>query len=110
MLLCRVRCVSFLARSSCTISMQKFEVGEMFNVGRPAIFVLPTNCDFLSDKETFLKIQTMIKSRYNESSSFSDNLMKRQSFHAWRGRAKTDFRQGLSVENNTTNRLLSLII
>ena len=101
MLLCRVRCVGILAlSSSCTISMQKFEVGEMFNVGRPAIFFLPTNCDFLSDKETFLKIQTISLIIF----------LKRQSSRAWIGRAKTEFRQGLSVENNTTNRLLSLII
>ena len=34
MLLCRVSCVGILAGSSCTISMQKFEVGEMYIVGR----------------------------------------------------------------------------
>ena len=38
MLLCRVSCVGILARSSCTISMQKFEVGEMYIVGRPTSF------------------------------------------------------------------------
>ena len=38
MLLCRDSCVGILARSSCTISMQKFEVGEMDNVGRPTSF------------------------------------------------------------------------
>ena len=34
----RARCVGILTRSSCTISMQKFEVGEMDYVGRPANF------------------------------------------------------------------------
>ena len=38
MLLCRVSCVGILARSSCTISMQKFEVGEMYIVGQPTSF------------------------------------------------------------------------
>ena len=38
MLLCRVSCVDVLARSSCTISIQKFEVGEMYIVGRPKSF------------------------------------------------------------------------
>ena len=37
-LLCRVSCVGILARSSCTISMQKFEVGEMYIVVRPTSF------------------------------------------------------------------------
>ena len=37
MLLCPVSCVGILARSSCTIAMQKFEVGEMYIVGRPTI-------------------------------------------------------------------------
>ena len=36
--------------------------------------------------------------------------MKRQSFRASRGRGKTEFRQGIRVENGKTNRLLSLII
>ena len=36
--LCRVSCVRILARSSCTIPMQKFEVGEMYIVGRPTSF------------------------------------------------------------------------
>ena len=36
--------------------------------------------------------------------------MKGQSFRAPRGREETEFRQGLRVENGTTNRLLSLII
>ena len=52
---------------------------------------------------------------YNESSSFSNDLMKRKSFRASRGRegggkGKTEFRWGLKVENGTTNRLLSLMI
>ena len=38
MLLCRVSCVGIFARFSCTISMQKFEVGEMYIVGRPTSF------------------------------------------------------------------------
>ena len=38
MLLCRVSFVGTLARSSCTISMQKFEFGEMYIVGRPTSF------------------------------------------------------------------------
>ena len=53
-------------------------------------------------------IQIRIKSReirYNESSLFSNILMKRQSF-AWEG-GGTEFRQGLWVEKGTTNRLLS---
>ena len=45
MLLCRVSCVGILARSSCTLSMQKFEIGEMYIVGRPTRF-FSTNCDF----------------------------------------------------------------
>ena len=57
MLLCRVSCVDILARSSCTLSMQKFEVGEMFNVGRPAIFS-PTNCDSLPAVTTSREITT----------------------------------------------------
>ena len=36
--------------------------------------------------------------------------MKGQSFRALRGREETEFRQGLRVENGTTNRLLSLTI
>ena len=36
--------------------------------------------------------------------------MKHQSFHVLRGRGETEFRQGLRVENGTTNHLLSLII
>ena len=36
--------------------------------------------------------------------------MKGRSFRASRGREETEFRQGLRVENVTTNRLLSLII
>ena len=57
-------------------------------------------------------IQTMIKSGewYNESSSFFNNLMKRQSFRARRGGRGIWFKQGLRVENCTTNRLLSLVI
>ena len=51
------------------------------------------------------------REQYNELSSFSNNLMKRRSFRAsrWRG-GGTEFRQGLRVENGTTNRLLSLMI
>ena len=41
MLLCRVSCVGILARSSCTISIQKFEVDEMYNVGRPTRIFFP---------------------------------------------------------------------
>ena len=38
MLLCLASCLGILARSSCTISMQKFEVGELYIVGRPTRF------------------------------------------------------------------------
>ena len=51
-----------------------------------------------------------LRQGHNESSSFSNDLMKRQSFRASRGRGGTEFRQGLRVENGTSNRLLSLII
>ena len=49
-------------------------------------------------------IQTRIKSRerYNESSCFSNDLMKRKSFRASRGRGgggKTKCRRGLRIEN-----------
>ena len=42
-----------LCRYSCSIlvyyiSMQKFEVGEIYIVGRPTSFFFTTNCDFLS--------------------------------------------------------------
>ena len=36
--------------------------------------------------------------------------MKCQKFRASRGRGKTEFRQGLRVENGTANRLLSLMV
>ena len=51
-------------------------------------------------------IQTKIKSReqYTETSAFSHNLMKRR-----RG-GETEFKQGLTVENGTANRLLFFII
>ena len=54
----------------------------------------------------------MSSERYNESSSFSNNIMKRQSFRAsgGGGEGATEFRLGLRVENGTTNRLPSLII
>ena len=51
---------------------------------------------------------------YNESSSFSNDLMYCKSFRASRaqmgGGGGTEFRRGLKVENGTTNRLLSLMI
>ena len=52
--------------------------------------------------------QTRIKSRkqYNESSSFSNDVMKRQNFRASRGRGET----WTKSRNGTINRLLSLII
>ena len=76
---------------------------------------------------------TQTRTRYNESSSFSNNLMKRESFRASRGMGENEFRQGLRViiyetsklprfarmggggtefrqVHDTTNRLLSLII
>ena len=50
------------------------------------------------------------REQYNESSSFSNDLMNRKSFNASRERGKTEFRRGLRVENFTTNRLVSLMI
>ena len=44
----------------------------IITVGQQILFS-PTNCDFLSDKEKKMKIQKMIKSRYNVSFSFSNN-------------------------------------
>ena len=38
--------------------------------------------------------------RYNESSSFSNNLMKRESFRATRGMGENDFRRGLKGSGN----------
>ena len=38
---------------------------------------------------------TQTRTRYNESSSFSNNLMKRESFRASRGMGENEFRQGL---------------
>ena len=35
--------------------------------------------------------------RYNESSSFSNNLMKRESLRATRGMGENEFRRGLRV-------------
>ena len=50
------------------------------------------------------------RERYNESSSFANDLMKRKSFRASRRRGDgTEFRQGLRVENGNKNRLLSLM-
>ena len=75
--------VGILARSSYTIFMQKFEVGVLcWSAGN---FFPYEVCNFLSIKETFLKIQTMIKSRSNVSSSLSNKLIKRQSLRASRG-------------------------
>ena len=90
MLLCRESCVDILARSSCTISMQKFEVGEIYNVGRPAIF-FPLTVFFLSAVTTSRESTTII-------------LYFLEIF------GETEFRQRLRVGNGTTNSLLSLII
>ena len=52
------------------------------------------------------------RERYNESSSISNNLMKRQSFRTTRGsrKRKSLIQTRIRVENGTMNRLLSLII
>ena len=59
---------------------------------------------------TEFKFRIKGRERYNESSSFSNNLMKRQNFAREGGGGGTEFRQWLRVEKGTTNRLLSLII
>ena len=40
---------------------------------------------------------TQTRTRYNESSSFSNNLMKRESFRASREMGENEFIQGLRV-------------
>ena len=58
------------------------------------------------------EIQARIKSRkqYNESSSFSNDLIKRKSFRASHGRGENCIQTRVIFENGTTNRLVSLII
>ena len=53
--------------------------------------------------------EAYFRERYDESSSFSNDLMKIKSFLASRERGEPESRRGLRVENCTTNRLLSLI-
>ena len=48
-------------------------------------FPLRTVTFYRTKKYYFFEIQTMIKSRYNESSYFSNNLMKLESFRAGGG-------------------------
>ena len=103
MLLCRVRCVGILARSSCTISMQNFEVGEMYcilSVGQPVFF--PTNCDFLSAVTTS-RVTIQLQYLYFLEVSLSFNISERnQRFNVF---GETKFKQGLRVNYGTTNRL-----